>query len=314
MTTSFKKTLLFSLSILLATIAFSHQKAFSTQESEQSSAGDQIKVGEDPDDASVGGIRGLRNAINFKGDDYKYGNYPNTTYLYWSFGLPDISNDSHVDYFLQVNECELFKKYYGNEFEWGPLRETTREFLSNKRDKFSRKLYFDLPIKVGQYNIENGHFGVISTNFNSGQRDFFPYLDTRQAVNCGIGRGVKQEDKFFYVYPLEPVFRFIRPLMVPHIKVDEETAKELVQGWKDVYTNLDQNRFLAIRLFITVTKYSGFQDFQKEDNVPVFLSYINGYQIYKTMNMQELLYTKSYKTRRKDKTSNNSAVEDDEYE
>ena len=251
----------------------------------------------DPNAPPPNEAKGILNSVVFKGEEYKRSNYENMSHVFWLFDMPDLNNNEDVDIFLQINECDLFKKYYGDEFEWGPLREVMRDFLKKNKETFSRKLYFDLPIQVGKYNVENGHFGVESKNFASAERDFFPhpsYVGWNKDF-CGFRR---MDNRLKKVYPREALFRFIRPISIPHIKVEEEIAKELVKQWKEEEI---EKRYLAIRLYITITKFMGFQDFHNQKSIPIYLSYINGYEIYEDLEMDHLLYTKSYlkKTKKK---------------
>ena len=232
--------------------------------------------------------------------EFRRGNFENMSKMYWRFGLPDINSELDVDIFFQINECDIFKKYHGNEFEWIPLRNTLKDFLEGNSQNFSRHLFFDLPIEVGIYNVEKGTFTVESKNFNSASRDFFPhpaYLNwTKNFCDKKLGSDSRKS------YPREAIFRFIRPLSIPNIAVEEQAAKYLVNNWKETKA---EKRYLAIRMFISVTKYIGHKDFHNQGNIPVFLTYIEGYEIYENLGMGTKLHDKSYIRKKKKKKSQN---------
>ncbi len=251
-------------------------------------------ISAEPDETEENENIGLQDIIEFKGKTYRSSRYPNMSKLYWSFGIPDIENDQHLDIFFQINECDLYAKYYGNEFEWGPLRETMREYLRDNSRKFSRGLFFDLPIEVGNYNIKKGSFAVKSKNFISGDREFFPhpaYLGWNKNF-CGFRTTQKGEE----VYYREILIRLIRPVVIPNISIDESIAKELVTKWRDAGS---EKRFFSIRLYMTVTKFMGVQSFSNQNKIPIFLAYIEGYEIFRDLNMDVLYFTKSFTKKKK---------------
>lgn len=298
--------------LFLTLISFSFVQPSLSQETAEELTEEQLEELEELDPKNQ--AKGIKDKVTFRGNDFRRSTYQNMTKLYWYYGFPDIENNEHIDIFFQVNECDLYEKYYGDEFEWGPLRETMRDYLRSSSSNFSRRLYFDLPIEVGIYNVEKGNFTVESKNFNSAERDFFPH-PTYVGWNknfCGYSNPLAPDNS----YPREGLFRLIRPINVPHIKVEEAQAKQLVRKWKEKEA---EKRYLAIRIYLTITKYVGLQDFSRNKSVPVYLAYLEGYEIYEDLTMENLLFSKNFTKKKKGEipsltnASSESSSDEDEY-
>src|SRR5262245_27980767 len=49
--------------------------------------------------------------------------------LYWAISKLDPTNDTDIDNFLMINECDIYREYAHNEFEWKEIREAGRQFV-----------------------------------------------------------------------------------------------------------------------------------------------------------------------------------------
>ncbi len=229
----------------------------------------------------------------FNNKMYYLANFSNMSKLFWYYDFPSLDNDDDIDAFFQINECELYEKYHNNEFEWLPIRETMREYLRANRKNFSRNLYFDMPIVVGDYNIEKKSFPVLDRSFNGAERNFYPHPTTMGWEDnfCGYTKSILSIDNS---YPRDALFKFIRPLSIQNIKIEEGVARDLVEQWGSRYT---PHRYLYVRLYITVTKFLEREEIRNNKLVPVYISYIDGYEIFREVSMENLLYKKIYKTK-----------------
>ncbi len=72
--------------------------------------------------------------------------------LFWSLGLYKLDNEWAVDEYILINECDLYKKYNRDDFEWEKIREATKGFIKNNLHEFPTRFNFMLPLKLKRYD------------------------------------------------------------------------------------------------------------------------------------------------------------------
>ena len=208
------------------------------------------------------------------GKDFYFGNFETMSKLFWAFDIPDVNSEEHKTAFIQINECEVYEAYKGNEFEWKPIMQSMHKYLDENADLLPKEIYFDLPIEVGDYVLNKNHFPVISSQFTSAERLFLPHGSRMgwKLSKCGL-----ENDELLDAYPREIAFRLIRPIIIPNINVPEDVAESFVAYWKE--TEVEQ-RFLKIRLYFKVTKFSGFETIGRFEHIALFVASIQGYKVF----------------------------------
>ena len=53
---------------------------------------------------------------------YEQPTYAKLAQLYWALSKLDPKKDTDIDNFLLINECDIYKQYRSNEFEWKDIR------------------------------------------------------------------------------------------------------------------------------------------------------------------------------------------------
>ena len=89
---------------------------------------------------------------------YERPNNKTLSQLYWRMLKMDPEDDQAVDFFMMINECDLYRDYYTNEFEWISIRDAARIFLLENRKDFPIHFEFVQPLRFAEYNLETKEF------------------------------------------------------------------------------------------------------------------------------------------------------------
>lgn len=60
--------------------------------------------------------------------------------LYWALGKFDNEPDpkQYIDNYLRINECEVYKNFSHNEFDWLNIKDATYDFLRKNKQNFPK--------------------------------------------------------------------------------------------------------------------------------------------------------------------------------
>ncbi len=227
----------------------------------------------------------------FLGVTYFRPTFQHMSKMAWHFGYPDIDNNYHVDIFLQINECELFEKYFKNEFEWQSIRDAMRDYIINNREVFERRLFFDTEITVGRYNQQNNFFPVTTDNFISGWRNFYPHASSLGWTHGHCGYDTPNSD----IYPRFALFEFQRPFAIRKININREVAQQIVKEWNERQV---PNRNLYLRFYITLQKFKEFRNFASYVRGPVYNARVDGSKIFPNKEMTQPIDSRDFLNRR----------------
>lgn len=220
--------------------------------------------------------------------------------LYWAVGLYKLEDDNAVDLFVFTNECEIYKRFNNDEFEWAKVREATRDYLSANKDDFPTRFEFIIPLKFKIYDerkrvfIVQDDFKISSVRrFEVFATDFYEDLCTRAFTKN-------------QAYPQAIVLEFSRPLSVMSVPVSPSAAKDYIQRkLKDAvgssYSGAPSSSLVADKrtafLFLKVKVFTHGR-FMNTNNYHLrgvqMLAVLEGYDIYEDASKERLLYSRDF--------------------
>lgn len=139
--------------------------------------------------------------------------------LYWALGKLDPNNDEHIDKYVIVSDCETYKKYYQNEFEWGRVREEMRAMIAANKQKFPMRFRFVLPMRFGAYDFARQGFDVLKDYRIPGIRRFEFVADDYKGGICSLANYT------LGAYPKAVIADLSRPVELNFVPVPEDKAK-----------------------------------------------------------------------------------------
>ncbi|MBI1302158.1 MAG: DUF4852 domain-containing protein [Alphaproteobacteria bacterium] len=225
----------------------------------------------------------------------------NFSHMYWKLGLYDYTNDWAIDEFMRMNECSIYQRFFGNEFEWTKVRDATRVFLKKNRDDFPTRFEFVMPIRLQDYDEKYGTFEL---------QDDFKIRSIRrfQLSASDIGSNNCVNDfKVQNGYPGVLNMEFSRPFDLERIPVRDDLAKafieeknrELVEKYPPLARTESQKYELReVYAFLRLKVYSVGQIYPSGlDGRPPsvqILGVMEGFSVYADISRKTLFYEQNF--------------------
>lgn len=207
----------------------------------------------------------------------------NLSKAYWALGMLNADNPDDLDHYLLINECDIFKRYSGDDFEWQKIRGATKDLMQTKGKSFPLTFRFIQPLNIGKYDFQKQSFPVDEEDQIIGTRKFFFLSQRVQEDICA------QDIDSIPRYPKAILAELNRPITIKEIKVPVHIA--------DAYIKLQQDHrrretYLAFDVTLKAHKANS-----KTDNDIEFaniLGDIDSIQVYGDRKFELLLYKNDF--------------------
>lgn len=222
--------------------------------------------------------------------------------LYWAISKLDLENDTHVDNYMLINECSMYRDFYHNELEWGAIREAAREYLRKNQKKFPVYLEYMQLIHLAEYNPEKQFFEIFEEDRIMGGRSFELLARDADDDVCGKRMNVIE------AYPKGLYVELNRPVVLDKISVPRGKAEKYIEEKLKIFNNLPvvqqdrkslyRTREAYVSMKLQVLTYD--QDVNvkaggTEVELAKIFANLDGYSVYGDKEKQNLLYTESYR-------------------
>lgn len=198
---------------------------------------------------SVGGEYSLFTA------EYVPPTFDNIARVLWALDVKDLYDDKAVDGYLQVAECNLFQKFYSNEFRWKKIREGTRDYLEKYKNKFPRRFEYVQPLFLDRYDFALKGFPIMPEQQFVGA--------TRLQFSGNFHGATKCPGLFlpnFPGYPSGAVLNLKAPFNLSFVRVPEALAKEYLKMVEDIVIRPSEGRPAFIRFRIRLDQFLSEED------------------------------------------------------
>lgn len=224
------------------------------------------------------------------------------SYLYWAVGLYDTENNSAIDSFMRINECEMVNKYFQNDIEWKNIRDATREFLKENRDDFPTRFKFAMPIGLKNYAPKKQGY-ELAGNFKveAIRRFAFYALDFKNTFCTSDRRSL------YHGYPRALIVEFSRPFTLTHIPMSEKDADAFTAKINNQFRKLPAHKQSREKLqelrqayLVFNVKFFTHGDFQTMGEGAAgypgveMMAVLESYEIYETAEMKNLFYSYNF--------------------
>lgn len=245
--------------------------------------------------------------------EYVKTTYQNLAKLYWALGKFYLSDTKAVDNYLQITECDLYRQYYHDDFQWNDIRNITKNKLQKERLKFPTKFEMMLPLTLGRYNVKDGTFSIENDTKFSGLKRVDMMADNKDEKLCTKIRTVSG-------YPIGVILYLNQPFTLEKIPVKPEIAALYIKKAKEKYASLPPDvrlvqyeREAYLRVLMSFDSYARTVNSSSGQKRAVVHGNIDGIQVYADVGRTEPLYIKDYKeVRRRIKTENEKKIMKDE--
>lgn len=182
--------------------------------------------------------------------------YDNLYRLAWSYGAYGPDDIDALNIYLMVTECNLYKKFFANEFEWEKIRIATRDYLKNNKTKVPRYYEYVQPIFLGRYDYSLQGFPIIDAESFKGQKNFQFASFRGGSTLCGVF------SFDFARYPSTGVLTVDSPMNFSFVRVPLKLAQKYVEWRAKQGLGDADNRQAYIRYRIRVDDYNGIRTFE----------------------------------------------------
>ena len=226
----------------------------------------------------------------------------NLSQLYWGINRLDIENDTYIDHFLMINECDIYKDYVFHEFEWTNVREAGREYIKNNANEFPLRFEFVQQINLGSYDMETEEFEIIEEHQINGIRRFYVDAIDGNGPVCG-------EVNVIEGYPRGIVVEVSRPLDLQSLPLEREKAEKFITQKLEIFKKLQgqmqsKSNLFAMRNVYLVLKIKIFAnqgDYIAPDTSrtkALVLGVLEAVEVYTDEERTDLLYSIQYRKRK----------------
>lgn len=222
------------------------------------------------------------------------------SHLYFAINYVDVDNDVHIDNYLRINECKLFRKYNSSEFQMKEIRDATRKFIIGSRSQFSTRFELKQQIDLLDYDLERRAFKIEPRSQIQGIRRFELFTtDNFEKARCGF------RSKQLEGFPFSVILEVSRPFTLTYVPVPVDTALQYIAEKDKIYQKLPEKRRNKDTLYKLRKAYIVFYvkvfAFRKLDDSSVggfnalqTLAVMEGFEVYGDPGGKNLFYAKSF--------------------
>jgi hypothetical protein len=179
--------------------------------------------------------------------------------LAWSYGAFDIQNIEHLNTYLKVTECNLYLKFYQNEFEWEKIKAATRKFLTEHKLEVPRYYEYVQPLILGRYDYSLQGFPVKNSDNYKGQRNLQFARFMSGQTSCGP-MSINE-----YEYPATAILSIDSPFTITFVRVSPDLAQQYVEWRIKNGLSIGDERQAFIRYRIRIDEYLGMKDHESRE-------------------------------------------------
>lgn len=224
------------------------------------------------------------------------------SHMYWGLSLYSPDDDDAIDEFMRINECDMYQKFIGDEFEWEGIRNAAKTFIKNNKSEFPTRFEFIIPLKLRDYNERYLAFEVQDDFKIKSFRRFELFATDAYAKPCvkdqTIGSG----------YPRIIVLELSRPLTIVRVPMSKKIAnaytrkknKEFKQAYtklisrtkKAMYGMRNAYLFLKVKIFA----HGGLLGRTRNSRLPSvrMMGVLEGYEVYADTKKETLFHSQIF--------------------
>lgn len=173
---------------------------------------------------------------------YKRASLQNLSQSFIKLTGVDLNDDRLIDDFAIINHCDIYRKYYGDEFSWRQAREAFRRVIQRELESYPENVYLLGSLTLGRYDFDRKAFMLEDQN-KFERTGVFRFFD--RTFNCQ-GSVVAQ-------LPLTYHFRLTNPITLDRIEVSEDKAFTITRIMEQ---ENNRDRKVYVSFFIRINDFT----------------------------------------------------------
>lgn len=225
----------------------------------------------------------------------------NLANLYWAIGYADLANDQHIDHYLKITECDIFRKFVSSEFEMKEIRDATRKFITDNRNEFSTRFELVQEILLRDYDLKRRAF-KIDPQYQIQSVRRFELVTTEDIIAATCG----QKGKERMAFPPGLILEFSRPFTLTYVPVPEDVALAYIDEKNKKFQKImekakSQEKVYEYRTayIVLYAKAFAFRKLEASNTVRgaqllQTMAVLEGVEVYGDSGRKQLFYSKSF--------------------
>ncbi|MEA1937643.1 MAG: DUF4852 domain-containing protein [Pseudomonadota bacterium] len=200
-----------------------------------------------------------------------------------------------VDEYMCLTECDIYQKYYSNDFEWRSIRSTMRKTIIEQTAAFDPTFYILGSMILGRYDFDHEAFDIDPKT--SLERIGSIVLVKQDKNACGVELAN---------FPQSYKAKLTRSINLTEIPMDKDSARDFVSR----LSKGDGERVIYLKIGITLldagrveSSYSGFdlsRPFNRNSKDVWFKTRPDHIEVYADKALEELIYSMTFDDKPKD--------------
>ena len=219
---------------------------------------------------------------------YVPSNLENLMKVYANIGVLDTAKPEHLDQYLAVTECSLYKEFRANEFEWAKIRIATQESLNKHKDTFSKRFEFVLPIMLGEYDFAKGGFPLE-------KKSSIPSVSKIQITNNAFSYNdcltLKNYDAS--AVPINAALSIDRPFSLMLVPADQKMAQKYVDYLETNQVDMRNGRPAYLEFRVKMDRFLE-KAGESDSSMALFYGQIESIAVYGDRDQMIKLYEQHY--------------------
>jgi hypothetical protein len=219
---------------------------------------------------------------------YVPSNLENLMKVYTNLGVLDTAKPEHLDQYLAVTECSLYKQFRTNEFEWAKIRIATQDSLKKHKDSFSRRFEFVQPVMLKEYDFTRGGF-LLDEKF------IIPNVSKIQITNntFSYNNCVSLKDYDSSIMPINAALSIDRPFSLMLIPSNQQVAQQYVDYLTENQIDTREGRPAYLKFRVKLDRLLE-KTGEKDSSLAIFYGQIESITVYGDRDQMIKLYEQNY--------------------
>jgi len=210
--------------------------------------------------------------------------------LTWKYNLHDIDSNKIIDEHIMVQNCELYQKYIGEDFEWQRIRQGTRNEINAHSGSYPDRFEINALLPVGRYDFERAAFHILdNAKLDNAGSILIPFHGLERSECAGDVVDSKLFPRFVKFVP-------DNKFSLTYIPVAKNRANEIINNVKRYkYPQFHGQRVFPVRFRI---KVNSIKDYQPKTTAPeiTFRGQLDDITFFEDPLMTKVVWSKSFKS------------------
>lgn len=208
--------------------------------------------------------------------------------LMWTYGVHDPKNNEILDHYLAVNNCDLYRQYRKNDFQWERIRAGMRREIDYYAKDYPNRFEIKAVVPLDRYDFERSAF-IIDPKFalnNAGSIQ----------IPVDVSENSCADRTAFSFFPWNVKFVADNKFSLKEVPVPSSQAQLILERIKKYqYKDLEGKRAVPLKFEIVIDDVKSLKNIAGIGHV-IFKGQLDTITFYEDPQMMKPIWKKSFKS------------------